>query len=325
MTKRAHRNLMAARAKERGETIGDHSNTPANHFAPESSTPPSAAGMGTESCTDYSNNESVDLMEMSAIDRKTLAQGGAVGIYIGKDFITDIQRKLLTATSTKYAELLEGKTDVVLSTECSQSAVSFILDWVNSSTIHNKMRSPRLHRDLDQAIAIRKAAEELGMLRYVQCIMTWHMKNIYHRIPSQDELALVEQRANDYFINLMAGRIAYLIRHNELPTDFDYMTMVAQYPTIAAAIHVNNSRWEQRQEHEARRADSKRQYEERKARREANARARFKQETAMLNNKELRAHLLNKLSQKIRTLTAEERENALLFKRHGDSAFNMEI
>jgi flagellar biosynthesis component FlhA len=129
---------------------------------------------------------------------------------------------------------------------------------------------------------------------------------------------------------MVASRIAYLVRHRELPQGYDYMGMIAGFPKVHQAYLTTNAAWIQQQaereaQHQAMRQEAKlrrqqrkeehRLYLEREARRQKAAEKA--QTNRQIKKEEIaakRAQLLPKLNAKIISLTAEEREWALYFK-----------
>jgi hypothetical protein len=278
--------------------------------------------------------ESFDMLHLSPVQRKLLGQGGPIKVILKDKVVIGIQRDLFKAASSKASTLIDSKNPVHLSDACDEDSVNHIINWVNSTTVKNRIRELRLQRDPTKAMRFYHVAKELGMVKYIENTMHFHKSMIMKLIPNQEELATVEDLAtgvDDRFVQMMASRIAYLVRHHELPEGYDYMGMVATFPKIDEAVHTTNASWEQRQaakqEAKARRAERKRQYHARQARRNSHQH-QYGQEQA-LNEREIadrRNNLLPKVNKKLISLTAEEREQALWFKNvRKDPAFFMAV
>jgi hypothetical protein len=226
MPSRRFKNLQAAREKKRMEESGQPM-TPVVQPQPEAQM--SASVEQVETVPVESNHDSANLMDMSPIERKALAQGIQIKVFIGDKVINQVHRSLLVAASTKGAALIDSNNQVHLSTDCADAAAVHILDWLNSTTLKNKVFAPRIHRELSKAIHIYLAAEELGMVRYIEHNIRFFQKIIREQIPSEEDLKVVEELCfftDDPFMNMMADRIAYLIRKKQLPDD-GYLRVVA--------------------------------------------------------------------------------------------------
>jgi hypothetical protein len=324
---------MAAREKQRREANGGTSNQSTTDNAASSSAAPatSTAATAGPSYSPIDVKESVDLLGLSCIERKQLAHGGRVDIYIGNTLVRQLHHNLVVATSSKGATLIDHNGQVHLRPGCSEAAVMHIINWIDDSTRHNHIQDLRLVRLLSDTIELYRAAKELGMIRYVLSIIDWHRRNIWKTVPSNTDIARVENAAadaHDIFVQIMGDRVAYLVRHNQLPVD-DYMGMVQGFPKVYEAYLTLNAQWIQRRNERAQkkiqakqeRAKQRHLRKERQARQQREERLASERETA-----EIRAALLPKLNQKIISLTPQEREDALWFKEVcKDPAFAMVI
>lgn len=111
--------------------------------------------------------ESASVLDMSPIERKALAQGPLVKIFIDNKCVSNVRRNLLVAASTKGASFIDANDKIHLSSNCTEASVGYLVDWLNGVPTKNKIMKPRLHRDVFKAINAYHAAEELGMVMYV--------------------------------------------------------------------------------------------------------------------------------------------------------------
>lgn len=328
MPSRRFKNLQAAREKRKHSSTVDK--------VPEDSTMASAPEQNL-------NCESVDLVDgMSPMERKTLARGTPIKVFIGNKCISQVHRDLFVAASSKAGNLINSKDEVRLPDSCDEGSAGFILNWAKLAPVKNKVFTLRIQRNLGHAVRVYHVAQELGMVRYVENTMGFQYKAMISRYPSKDDLHVIETHAadtEDRFVKMVAARIAYLMRHYETPDGFkdmaDYMAMVATFALIDQAVHITNAPWEQRQvaiqQANARRAEKKRQNKARKAPRNSrdNSRSHETQDQKRWTEREineLRAHLLTKVNKKLVWLTAEERDHALWFKyNRKDPAFAMVV
>jgi uncharacterized FlaG/YvyC family protein len=211
------------------------------------------------------------------------------------------------------------------------------MKWITNATRYNDIRELRFVYKLSEAIALKKAADELGMTKYIVNILNFHRKEIIKKVPTQDELTMVENSATDstdVFVQMMAERIGFLVRHDALHQDFDFMWMMDNAPKIHDAYRTCNAAWIDRQaarEEEARvkkeqRAEQRRKQKERKAHKLSDKQLQEQREARKKEVDKWRAHLLPKVNMKLISLTAEEREWALWFKNYKkDPAFSMVV
>lgn len=296
----ATNNNALAAAKEQKHAIMVVSNVPVQSEPPATLTDPS----------------SIDLLGLGPIERKALAFGTSVKIYLDGEMIMRMPRLLFTATSSKPSALLNSDDEVHLPSYLNKSSVLSILEWITEATKVNVFRSFRFKGALAEAIQVNQAAEALGMTKYTARMYYSFRRDFFKIIPSCEELASAEilcHSRNDGFMDIIAGRIAYLIRNGQLSYDEDYMINIAsECPKVMAAVRRFNKKWQSYMDGAAARP----RREENQAKIAAHKEAKLQR---IQKEKETREALIEKLGgSKVRCFSTEDMELADRLCRTGD-------
>jgi hypothetical protein len=263
-----------------------------------------------------------------------------VRIHIRDTLIWTMPPRLLVAASTKGTTIINSNNEVHIPATCSREGAVHLLKWIDASTRYNQMRPFRYVHPLGDMIQLYHTAQELGMTAYLHGNLNWHRRAIMKGVPSQEDLQTVESlaatTAGERFVRIMADRIAFLVRHGQLPTGVDYMGMLAGFPTVHAAYLEWNKDWiaaqparEEAARRKQQRDEHRRLKKENKRRPLTEAEIQNKREKRIAKEHEitqLRASLLPKVNRKIIRLTAEEYADAVYFRDvRRDPVFSMVV
>ncbi|KAF2655168.1 hypothetical protein K491DRAFT_679127 [Lophiostoma macrostomum CBS 122681] len=272
MPSRAFKNLQAARAKKQAEQDAAVGNSNGGTKGLAESSKVNAGGAGnigaapvdqkTElTTTNVTPQGPVDVVELSAIDRKVLGQGSKIRVFEGEKLVAELPRRLFCAASTKASELLDGTSDVILPIGTGQLDIAELLDWLRSITMRNHIDRFHSRRDMARDLGICKAARALGMDPYVSHIHRHYWHWIKTRIPNGGEAAIIESLgADDPFINCLGSRFAHLLRRNEVPNEKGFREWIVQFPNVCAKMQASIHEHELRKHrHEANQAQARAQ------------------------------------------------------------------
>jgi hypothetical protein len=274
----------------------------------------------------------VNLYELSAIDRKALDGKPVINVFAGSKFVVDIPRKLFMSTSANASTLVNNdQTEIRLPEETDEEAIHYIIQWLKSTTRMNKIITPRMLNDFERAVTTCRVSAMLGLFKYVEHIADRWARHVCKTF-WENELEIVENPwkcaigGDDYFVTRVAETFAYLIRHDKL-SERAFEDLPDDYPRIYAKVVQRNAGWERytrrQQEKEVRRAEQQAHNAEiRRIRKREAEKQRINKAEDRAQEVELRPILLQKLKgNKVVALTREELEVCERLRARGDLAF----
>lgn len=153
----------------------------------------------------------VNMSDVNAFQRKSLATGPLITIFVDNESIATIQRGILNATSVLIHNLVNLKNELHLAANLDKSEVLRLLHWLDGATKANHIPRVSVHGDFVHTLRLYRAANALGLSQYIDKAYGRMNYQIRSKTPSEEELAEVDGSPNN-IITMVAGRIGYLIR-----------------------------------------------------------------------------------------------------------------
>ncbi|KAF2746626.1 hypothetical protein M011DRAFT_526739 [Sporormia fimetaria CBS 119925] len=312
MPSRKFKTMQAARERARSESTQSTTGSESASSNITSSTSTSTTPTEPMAHNFKSGLSTAELLNMSPVERKSLAQGGQVRINKDTEVIFEIPARLLMAASTNSGSLAKVS-DIDLPSHVDVESVQFLLRWLTSLTIKNKVHGLPLRWDIEAAMRLYTAADILGLTKHIENTVKYQHKMLYNVLPTAELLEKIKaevERINVKHLKYQEQKAAAAERRIIEQKQYEERRTIAQ-----------------KQYEERKKAADARYFEAQKqhhAQHHAQHRARIAAAKAQRRvDPKLREQPIKKLKDKIMVLTADDRNAIFQLRKCGDPAFQM--
>ncbi|KAF2022429.1 hypothetical protein BU24DRAFT_471647 [Aaosphaeria arxii CBS 175.79] len=198
-----------------------------------------------------------DLRLMCPSERRGLANGPRVGIYIGDEKIMELPRRAAMAASAVLNTHLRKGMHVTnfrfKNTIPDANAVRFVLgDWLREScTVAEEVDQIPSADTFSQNLKRLQAARLLGMDRYATHILIYHVDYLKTRLPTYEEiLDVIKFRTSnrDPLYTAMINHLGWLLRRKYIPDPEEFESFLQLHDELRQSISKNCAYFEKRRQ-----------------------------------------------------------------------------
>ncbi|KAF1994672.1 hypothetical protein P154DRAFT_581529 [Amniculicola lignicola CBS 123094] len=190
----------------------------------------------------YPIQDLIEIRDLSKAERQDLLDGPKVKILVGKTLMGTVPLRFLLAISSTIQDqyqFFKHMDNLTLSENINPDAVAYILEWLSGTMRTQKAYYLPVIHTISRDLLVVQAGRAMGIDHYVQHIEDHYWYQLWTKIPTHEELNVIEKLAPDAQDRLLvhiSDRVGNLHFNGQLPAGYKLDWFLASHPKMAVAV-----------------------------------------------------------------------------------------